>query len=128
MVCYEAIFPNERGGAREGEARRAAWLLNLTDDAWFGLTAGPYQHFAQARLRTIELGLPMARVANGGISALIDASGRVLSSASLGSEAVLDMGLPGALPPTWQSRWGSASFALGLLLLALASLTARARR
>ena len=57
MVCYEAIFPNE-WAAREGDARSASWLLNLTDDAWFGLTAGPYQHFAQARLRAIELGLP----------------------------------------------------------------------
>jgi apolipoprotein N-acyltransferase len=128
MVCYEAIFPNEWGGAREGEARRAAWLLNLTDDAWFGVTAGPYQHFAQARLRAIELGLPMIRVSNGGISAIIDAQGRIVASAPLGVEAVVDGVLPGAEPPTPQSRWGSAPFAVALLACALACVAARARR
>ena len=127
MVCYEAIFPNEWGGVREGEARRAAWLLNLTDDAWFGLTAGPYQHFAQARLRTIELGLPMARIANGGISAIIDSRGRLVASAPLGVETVIDGVLPGASPPTWQARWGSLTFAIAALLFACVSLAARAR-
>jgi len=127
MVCYEAIFPNELG-AREGEARHVAWLLNLTDDAWFGLTAGPYQHFAQARLRAIELGLPLVRVADTGVSAVVDPEGRILVSAPLGSEAVLDSPLPGARPPTWQSRWGSATFAAGLLATLLASLSARRSR
>jgi apolipoprotein N-acyltransferase len=127
MVCYEAIFPNE-SGAREGDARHASWLLNLTDDAWFGLTAGPYQHFAQARLRAIELGLPLVRGANTGISAVVDAEGRVLVSAPLGNESVLDSALPGARPPTWQSRWGSATFAAGLLSMLLASLWARRNR
>jgi apolipoprotein N-acyltransferase len=128
LICYEAIFPNEWGGARDGETRNVAWQLNLTDDAWFGRTAGPYQHFAQARLRAIELGLPLVRVANTGISAIIDARGRIVASAPLGVEAVLDGALPGALPPTPQSRWGSATFAIGLLVFALASLVARARR
>jgi apolipoprotein N-acyltransferase len=127
MVCYEAIFPNE-WAAREGDARSASWLLNLTDDAWFGLTAGPYQHFAQARLRAIELGLPLVRGANTGISAIVDAEGRVLVSAPLGSEAVIDGPLPGARPPTWQSRWGSATFAGGLLAMLLSSLWARRNR
>jgi apolipoprotein N-acyltransferase len=128
MVCYEAIFPDE-WGAREGEARGASWLLNVTDDAWFGLTAGPHQHLAQARLRAIELGLPLVRVANTGSSAVFDAFGRVVVSAPLGVEAVLDSSLPGALAPTWQSRWGSLTFAAALAAVGLASFFfARARR
>lgn len=123
LVCYEAIFPNEMWGARDGENRRAKWLLNLTDDAWFGSTAGPYQHFAQARLRAIELGLPLVRVANSGISAVVDARGHIVQATGLGVETVLDGVLPGALPPTWQARWGSVTFALMwacVLVLALA--------
>jgi apolipoprotein N-acyltransferase len=103
-------------------------LLNLTDDAWFGLTSGPYQHFAQARLRAIELGLPLVRAANTGISAVVDAQGRILVSAPLGSEAVLDSVLPGAGAPTLQSRWGSGAFAAALLAALLASLVARRMR
>ena len=117
MICYEAIFPNEFGGVRSGAAERAGWLLNVTDDAWFGMTPGPYQHFALARLRAIEWGLPMARSANGGLSAIIDAKGRILASASLGAETVLDGELPGALAPTPEARWGSAGFAIGLAAL-----------
>jgi apolipoprotein N-acyltransferase len=124
MVCYEAIFPNE-WSVRGGDAHHAGWLLNLTDDAWFGLTAGPYQHFAQARLRAIELGLPLVRGADTGISAVVDADGRILVSAPLGSETVIDSVLPGVRPPTWQSMWGSATFAAMLLATLLTSLLAR---
>ena len=126
MVCYEAIFPNE-GRVRSGDTADVGYILNLTDDAWFGRTAGPYQHFAQARLRAIELGLPMLRVANTGVSAIIDARGRVIDDAPLGVEAVIDGALPGALPPTWQARWGAASFIILAALAALASLFARLR-
>jgi apolipoprotein N-acyltransferase len=128
MICYEAIFPGEWGGARSGEAKRAHWLLNVTDDAWFGLTPGPYQHFALARLRAVEWGLPMARSANGGFSAIVDAKGRVLASAPLGAETVLDGELPGALPPTVEARWGSAGFALGLAALLGVVLVRKVRR
>jgi apolipoprotein N-acyltransferase len=128
MICYEAIFPNEWGGARGGEADRAGWLLNVTDDAWFGLTPGPYQHFALARLRAIEWGLPLARSANGGLSAIVDAKGRILASAPLGAETVIDGELPGALPPTLESRWGSAGFALGLAALLCVALAAKILR
>ena len=119
LICYEAIFPNELGDLLTGAAR-PGWLLNVTDDAWFGLTPGPYQHYAQARLRAIELGLPLVRDANSGISAVIDGFGREIAVAPLGAEGVLDAELPVALAPTWQSRFGSA----GAMLIALAFLAA----
>ena len=127
-ICYEAIFPSEWGGVRDGANDRAGWIVNVTDDAWFGLTPGPYQHFAQARLRAIEWGLPLVRAANGGLSAIIDAYGRVVASADLGAEAVIDGELPGALPPTPESRWGSALFAAGLVLALAVSAAARSRK
>ena len=77
-----------------------------------GLTPGPYQHFAQARLRTIEEGLPMVRAANTGISAVVDGLGRVIAQLPLGVEGVLDAELPRPLPPTWQSRFGSVGAAI----------------
>jgi apolipoprotein N-acyltransferase len=120
LVCYEAIFPIEIGDIFSG-AVRPRWLLNVTDDAWFGETPGPYQHFAQARLRAIELGAPLVRDANSGISAVLDGLGREIVAAPLGADGVLDAELPEALPPTWQSRLGSAGAALiGLALLAAA--------
>ncbi len=125
-ICYEAIFPSEWGGVREGAARRAGWILNVTDDAWFGMTPGPYQHFALARLRAIEWGLPLVRSANGGLSAIVDAHGRVVASLPLGEEGVIDGVLPGALPPTPESRWGAALFVAGLAGLLGASGLARA--
>jgi apolipoprotein N-acyltransferase len=128
MICYEAIFPSEWGGARDGEASRAKWILNLTDDAWFGATPGPYQHFAMARLRSVEWGLPMARSGNGGFSAIVDAKGRVVASAPLGAETVIDGVLPGALPPTAAARWGSGPFALGLAAILVLLGAARALR
>ena len=118
LICYEAIFPTEIGDAFSG-APRPAWMLNLTDDAWFGLTPGPYQHYAQARLRAIELGLPLVRAANSGISAVVDGLGRETAFAPLGAEGVLDFELPKPLPPTWQSRFGS----LGAALIAATLLT-----
>ena len=74
-------------------------MLNVTDDGWFGRTAGPYQHFAQARLRTIEQGLPLLRAANTGISAIVDAYGRVLAQLPLGETGVVDGILPGKIAP-----------------------------
>ncbi len=98
LICYEAIFSGEVMPAVPGE--RPGLLLNLTNDGWFGNTAGPYQHFAQARLRTIEEGLPLVRAANSGISAIVDPYGRVLSALPLGREGLLDGGLPQRLGPT----------------------------
>ena len=126
LICYEAIFPIELGSLVTG-AERPGWLLNVTDDAWFGLTPGPYQHFAQARLRAIELGLPLVRDANSGISAVLDGFGREIAVAPLGAEGVLDAELPVALTPTWQSRLGSIG-AMGLALAFLAAALAGKRR
>jgi apolipoprotein N-acyltransferase len=122
LICYEAIFPIELGDLLSG-AGRPGWLLNVTDDAWFGLTPGPYQHFAQARLRAIELGLPLVRDANTGISAVLDGFGREIAVAPLGAEGVVDAELPAALAPTLQSRLGS----VGATLIGLAFLAAALR-
>lgn len=125
LICYEAIFPAEIGDAFSG-AKRPEWMLNLTDDAWFGLTPGPYQHYAQARLRAIELGLPLVRAANSGISAVVDGLGREIVSEPLGAEGLLDFELPKPLPPTWQSRFGSLGAALiGAALLSFSLIRLR---
>ncbi len=124
LICYEAIFPVEIGDALSG-ARRPDWMLNVTDDAWFGLTPGPYQHFAQARLRAIELGLPLVRAANSGVSAVVDGFGRETVVAPLGVEAVLDSALPKPLPPTWQSRFGSVGAAIIAVVFLAAGLIGR---
>lgn len=114
LICYEVIFPGE---VAEGTPR-PQWLLNLTNDAWFGRSTGPYQHFAAARLRAVEEGLPVVRAANTGISAVVDPYGRVIARLGLGVEGVIDAGLPAALPePTVFGRFGNAIPA-GLALLA----------
>ncbi|TDX63117.1 apolipoprotein N-acyltransferase [Methylosinus sp. sav-2] len=108
LVCYEAIFPGE---TVEPAGERPQWLLNVTNDGWFGMTSGPYQHFAQARLRSIEEGLPLARVANTGVSAVVDPYGRILHRLPLGVEGVIDARLPRATdaPPfaAHPFRWTS---------------------
>ncbi|PTM40396.1 apolipoprotein N-acyltransferase [Bosea sp. 124] len=116
LICYEVIFP----GDVAPQGPRAGFLLNLTNDGWFGQTSGPYQHFAQARLRAIEEGLPLVRVANTGISAVADGHGRIIASLALGTEGVLDAGLPRAGPATPYARFGDLIYAAllaGFLLL-----------
>jgi apolipoprotein N-acyltransferase len=105
MVCYESIFPGEIANRIATQPLRPGFLLNVTNDGWFGVTPGPYQHFAQARLRAIEQGLPLVRAANTGISAIVDPFGRTIASAPLGVEAVVDGPLPKALPATIFSRY-----------------------
>jgi apolipoprotein N-acyltransferase len=102
LICYEVIFPHQLA-APEG---RAEWMVQVTNDGWFGTLAGPYQHLAQARVRAIEQGLPLARVANTGVSAMIDPMGRVLESLPLGAAGRIDATLPAALPATLYVRWG----------------------
>jgi apolipoprotein N-acyltransferase len=116
LICYEAVFPDflyPRG-------RRPGWLLNVTNDAWFGNSAGPYQHLAQARMRAIEEGLPVVRAANTGISAVIDARGRIVAKLDLGQAGQIDSPLPSALEATPYSRIGSLWLAL-LAAVALAT-------
>ena len=100
LICYEAIFPGDIAASGD----RPGWIINLTNDGWFGNSTGPYQHLQQARMRAIEEGLPMVRAANTGISAVIDPSGRIVARLGLGIEGVLDANLPTALPPTVYAR------------------------
>jgi apolipoprotein N-acyltransferase len=128
LICYEAVFPQEIGSVLNPDERRPGWMLNVTDDAWFGLTPGPYQHFAQARLRAIEQGVPLVRAANTGISAVVDGLGRVIAELPLGVEGVLDSGLPAPAAPTFYSRFGAlAPLALWTALLAVCLLSKRRR-
>jgi len=97
LICYEAIFPGETVPA-DPSGERPGLLLNVTNDGWFGLTTGPHQHFAQARLRAVEEGLPLVRAANTGLSAVVDAYGRVLHKLPLGTDGVIDSALPRPAP------------------------------
>jgi apolipoprotein N-acyltransferase len=129
LICYEAIFPQDVGAEFRPGDSRPAWMLNVTDDAWFGRTPGPYQHFAQARLRAVEQGLPLVRDANGGISAVTDGLGRIIAQLPLGVESVLDSPLPAPRPPTIYARFGAlAPLSMLAILIAVAAAFRRRRR
>jgi apolipoprotein N-acyltransferase len=121
LICYEVIFP----GAVTDHTDRPDWLLNLTNDAWYGVSAGPHQHLAQARVRAVEEGLPMVRAAYTGISAIIDPYGRILQKRKLNDPGVIDTRLPRPLKtPPGYALWGDiplvAIFVLfGIILLLL---------
>jgi apolipoprotein N-acyltransferase len=112
LICYEAIFPGE--AVPPGE--RPGWLVNVTNDGWFGISSGPYQHFQQARALAIAEGLPLVRAANTGISGVIDPVGRVIASLPLGAEGVLDARLPTAGAPTVFVRFGNYTLILFLVV------------
>jgi apolipoprotein N-acyltransferase len=115
LICYEAIFP---GIVAAGEDR-PGWIINLTNDGWFGNSTGPYQHLQQARLRAIEEGLPLVRAANTGISAVIDPYGRIVARLGLGVDGVLDASLPAARPPTIYARIGDIPIAITIAVALL---------
>jgi apolipoprotein N-acyltransferase len=123
LVCYEIVFPGD--AVPRGE--RPGWMLNLTNDGWFGVSPGPYQHLQQARVRVIEEGLPLVRAANTGISAVVDPLGRIVRSLPLGVEDVLDAPLPRALPATAYSRWGDGPAGLIVAIALIAVLRQRRR-
>jgi len=125
LICYEAIFP----GIRVSHDERPGWMVNLTNDGWFGISTGPYQHLQQARLRAVEQGLPLVRAANTGVSAVIDPLGRIVARLGLGLEGVLDSSLPSAIAPTIYAHAGDIPAAIivavGLLLVLSRRLTRR---
>jgi apolipoprotein N-acyltransferase len=115
LICYEALFP---GLASRGE--RPAWILNVSNDAWFGANSGPWQHLNIASYRAIEQGLPIIRSTPTGVSAVIDAEGRILpgKSLGLGESGFIDARLPAAAAPTLYGQIGDWGLA-GLLLLSV---------
>ncbi|HEX4157589.1 MAG TPA: apolipoprotein N-acyltransferase [Rhizomicrobium sp.] len=117
LICYEVIFPDAVVGRI-----RPGWIVNVTDDSWFGPSTGPYQHLLTARMRAIEEGLPIARDANTGISAVIDPLGRVMASLPLGQPGYVDAELPRALPITVYARLGDMGFLLLLTICFLCAL------
>ena len=102
LICYEAIFPQLTGQSTS----RPELLVNVTNDAWFGQTAGPYQHLAQTQMTAASYGLPLVRVANTGISAVISPTGQIQASLALGQDGVLDAPIATSLRPTWFARFG----------------------
>ncbi|MGB3148453.1 MAG: apolipoprotein N-acyltransferase [Paracoccaceae bacterium] len=116
LICYEAICPQDLRAA----AGRADWILQVTNDGWFGAYQGPFQHLALARMRAIEQGLPFLRAANTGISVVIDAKGRIQSSLGLGEQGRLDADVPGAMPRTYYTRFGDIPAQMAILVLLFA--------
>jgi apolipoprotein N-acyltransferase len=124
LICYEILFPGEVASLDT----RPGWIINVTNDGWFGDSTGPYQHFQQARVSAIEEGLPMARAANTGISAVLDPVGRIVGSLPLASEGVLDAPLPRPIGPPIYARIGDAPtiiiVIIGLIVVMLRRLRA----
>ena len=124
LICYEVIFPH---AVVDPAQPRPGWLVNITDDSWFGPWAGPRQHFLIARFRAIEEGLPIARAANSGISAVIDPLGRVRGRLDSNKMGVVDAGLPVALAPPFYARFGDLIFLLAMVTGAFISCMPRRR-
>jgi apolipoprotein N-acyltransferase len=124
LICYEVIFPH---AVTDPRAPRPGWFVNITDDSWFGPWAGPRQHFLIARTRAIEEGLPIARAANTGISAVVDGNGRVRAELELNKMGVVDSALPTALPATPYARFGDLVFLAFLVTAAFAAFVLRRR-
>ncbi len=124
QICYEIIF----AGAL-GTSDRPGLAVNITNDAWYGATPGPYQHFRLAQIRAVESGVPVVRAANNGISGVVDGYGRVTGALALNAVAVIDLPLPGRLETTLYAAHGARIiFALFATLLAICGLTNLRRR
>ncbi len=113
LICYEAIFPS----ILRATLSRPDFILQITNDAWFGRFSGPYQHLQILKMRAIETGLPVARSANTGISAVISANGNIVDSLPLETEGSLEVGLPKAFQPTIYYNWGDSIFCIMILSL-----------
>ena len=124
QICYEAVFSGEVTNPTD----RPQMLINLTNDGWYGHTAGPYQHFAIARVRAIEEGLPLIRAANTGISGVIDPYGHIHAKLGLGRTGFVDADVPAPLPPTLFSQWREGPSWILFALFAIGNLWARVRR
>jgi apolipoprotein N-acyltransferase len=122
LICYESLFPGFTRDGAKAAGSRPAWIVNVSNDAWFGSTSGPLQHLNLASYRAIEEGLPMARATPTGVSAMIDSYGRIVPGARIGLRrtGVIDVLLPPAVELTPYSRWGNLPF---LLMLGLSGLT-----
>jgi apolipoprotein N-acyltransferase len=127
LICYEDMFPGFTRAGAQAAGYRPAWIVNISNDAWFGTASGPRQHVNMAAYRAIEEGLPIARATPTGISGMIDAYGRMAPGQSLGEHVVgvLDARLPPALPPTLYDEVGDGAF---FLFVALSLVGARWRR
>lgn len=123
LICYEAIFPGDVVPRDD----RPDWIVNVTNDGWFGISTGPHQHLAQARMRAIEEGLPIVRAANTGISAVIDPAGRIVTHLGLGLTGVIDSGLPKPLPVTTYARVGDWPAAVMVAIAAIIVLRRRTK-
>lgn len=125
IICYESVF----SGQIIRESDRPDWIALVTNDAWFGNSTGPRQHLAAGRMRAVEEGLPLARAANTGISAIFDPSGRELKRIGLDRQGYIVAPLPGPLPPTLFAAWGLwAPGILGALATAIGAFLAWHRR
>jgi apolipoprotein N-acyltransferase len=129
LICYEALFPGVTRAGAQRAGLRPAWILNVSNDAWFGKTSGPLQHLNIASYRAIEEGLPIVRATPTGVSAIIDAYGRIAPGArlGLGGLGLIDAPLPPSLELTLYTRSGELYFELLLLLSGLAALAYRVR-
>tara|TARA_Y100000766_G_scaffold104520_1_gene89440 strand:- start:249 stop:644 length:396 start_codon:yes stop_codon:yes gene_type:complete len=113
LICYEVIF----SGKVLMFDKRPDLMVNITNDAWFGVSAGPWQHLVQAQMRAVEEGVPLFRVANTGITAGFDSYGRVLGLIPLGKSGVLDLSVPETVSPPPFARFGNFGFFCLLILM-----------
>jgi len=124
LICYESLFPGFTGA----RGPRPAWIVNVSNDAWFGRTSGPWQHLNLASYRAIESGLPLVRATPTGVSAVIDSYGRMTASLGLGERGVIDSRLPAAIDPTPFLRWRNVPFWIFCVTGLACALGRRSRR